>query len=754
VTAFFAATVFLGAALLFLVQPMFARMVLPLLGGSPSVWNTAMVFFQAVLLAGYGYVHLSTTRLGVRRQAMVHLALLALPIVLLPITLPRDWSPPVQQSPVFWLLALLAVSVGLPFFVVSTTGPLLQKWFASTRARAASDPYFLYAASNLGSMLGLLSYPFLLEPSLRLADQSRLWAVGYGLLVAFAVVCAFAVWRAPRSSESVLEPTHGPDRAASSLAEVTVYRRVRWVLLALAPSSLMLGVTTHLTSDIAAIPLLWVVPLAIYLLTFTLVFAPRTLIPRNLVLRVLPWTLVPIAVAVVTRVYVVWLLVPLHLLMQLCATLACHGELANDRPSTRHLTEFYLWLAVGGVLGGVFNALIAPRIFTSVTEYPLALVMIALLAPPLRPLESDRKSRTLDVAIPLGLALIIAGVVTTARWRGYTVAFPEMVLLTLGLVIPLFSFARRPLRFGLGLAVLLLGLPILYSDRGRELHAERSFFGVHRVLVDPVHHLRCLVHGTTVHGAQSLDPARRDEPAGYYHRKGPMADVFRSLRARVQGARIAVAGLGAGTLAAYGEPGQDWTFYEIDPVVERIARDPRWFTYLRDARARTRVVLGDARLSLARAADQRYDLLVLDAYSSDAIPIHLVTCEALRLYLDRLAPHGVLAFHISNRYFDLAPVVGRLAADANLACRMRVDAISAADRSWGATSSRYVVMAREPGDLGALATDPRWRSLGADSSVALWTDDFASPLSVLNWGGALPWQPTRGPSVVAGSVSH
>lgn len=754
--ATFVATVFLGAALLFLIQPMFARMVLPLLGGSPSVWNTAMVFFQAVLLAGYAYVHLSTTRLGVRRQAMVHLWLLALPLLLLPIRLPPGWAPPAQQSPVLWLLALLAVSVGLPFFVVSTTGPLLQKWFASTRARTAGDPYFLYSASNLGSMLGLLSYPFLLETSLRLADQSRLWTLGYGLLVVLAAACSTALWRAdgrqPGNAAITNDPGPSPAGPASDppLAQsvpspsttspdrITAYRRVRWVLLALAPSSLMLGVTTHLTSDIAAIPLLWVVPLAIYLLTFTLAFARRTWIPRSLVLRALPLVLLPLSVVVVTRIYVVWLMVPLHLLLQLVATLACHRELADDRPSTRHLTEFYLWLAVGGVLGGAFNALIAPLVFTSVTEYPLALVLIALLAPPIRPLEPGRRHRAFDVAVPLGMLLIIAGIVAAARWQGRAVGHPELVLLSAGLAFPLLSFSRRPLRFGLGLAVLLLGLPMLFADRGREVHAERSFFGVHRVLRDPAHHLQRLMHGTTVHGIQSLDPARRGEPLGYYHRNGPAGDVFASLRARRPGARVAVAGLGAGTLAAFGEPGQDWTFYEIDPTVERIARDSRWFTYLRDCRARERVVLGDARLALARATHERYDLLVLDAYSSDAIPVHLITREALRLYLDRLAPDGMLAFHISNRYFDLAPVVGRLAADAGLVCRIRIDHVSRADLDQGATSSRYVVMVRAPEDLGALRADPRWTHLGEDTRVALWTDDFASPLGVLRWGEALP----------------
>ena len=735
--ATFVATVFLSAALLFLIQPMFARMVLPLLGGSPSVWNTAMVFFQAVLLAGYGYVHFSIGRFGVRRQALIHLVLLVVPLAVLPIALPRGWTPPADRSPVLWLLLVLTVSVGLPFFAVSTTGPLLQKWFAWTRHRTASDPYFLYAASNLGSMMGLLAYPFLLETSLRLPDQSRLWTIGYGLLVAIASACAIAVWRTGGPPAEA-----GPARSDRGV-RITALRRLRWVGLALAPSSLMLGVTTHLSSDIAAIPLLWVVPLAIYLLTFSLAFAGRPLLPRALVLRALPLLMLPLAVVLATGVQVVWLMIPLHLLVQFVATLACHRELADDRPNTDHLTEFYLWIAVGGVLGGAFNALIAPTVFTSVLEYPLVLVLIALLAPPIRPPLPGRRPRVLDIVLPTALAVGTAALALGARWRGQPLAHGGLVLLGAGLVFPLMGFSRRPLRFGLGLAVLVLVLPALASNHLGVVHAERSFFGVHRVLRDPSKHLHRLMHGTTVHGIQSLDPDRRHEPLGYYHLKSPMGQVFEALHTRLAGGRVGVVGLGAGTLAAYGQAGQHWTFYEIDPSVERIARDPRWFTYLRDCRASERVVLGDARLSLANAGESRHDLLVLDAYSSDAIPIHLLTREALRLYLDRLAPHGVLAFHISNRYFDLAPVVAHLAADAGLVARIRDDILSARKLDKVAIPSRYVVMARTAEDLGALGSDPRWVQIRPDPDVSLWTDNFASPLEVLRWREGMQAQAAR-----------
>ncbi len=734
--AAFTATVFLGAALLFLIQPMFARMVLPLLGGSPSVWNTAMVFFQAVLLAGYGYVHWSSARLATRRQLLLHIALIATPLLVLPIAIPQGWSPPADRNPVAWLLLVLTFSVGLPFFVVSTTGPLLQKWFARTGHRSATDPYFLYAASNLGSMIGLIGYPLLLETSFRLTDQSMLWSLGYGALVGLVSVCAIAVWRTREIASAEAPPLDSSlSRGAATTEAITAGRRLRWVLLSLAPSSLMLGVTTHLSSDIAAIPLLWVVPLAIYLLTFSLAFARKPLLPRSLALRALPILVLPLAIVLATRLYVVWVLVPLHLLVQFVATMACHRELADGRPNTRHLTEFYLWIAVGGVLGGAFNALIAPLIFTSVVEYSLALVLIALLVPPIRPLVAGLKHRILDIALPLSIAVGIVFAIWVLRVLGSNVGHVEGVLFASLVAFLLLRFSRRPLRFGLGLAVLLLEIPFHFGA-GLELHAERSFFGVHRVLLDPANGLHRLMHGTTMHGMQSLDPDRRGEPLGYYHRQGPIGQVFETLASPARNARVAVAGLGAGSLAAYAAPGQDWTFYEIDPVVERIARDTRYFTHLADCRAKERVVLGDARLSLARAKDARYELMVLDAYSSDAIPVHLITREALRLYVERLAPGGTIAFHVSNRYFDLVPVVARLAADAGMACLIRDDTRepgAAANLKTGAIPSTYAVLARTTEDLGPLASDPRWKPMSPRPEDVLWTDDFASPLRALRW---------------------
>ena len=715
--AVYATTIFVTAALLFLVQPMFARMVLPLLGGSPAVWNTCLVFYQAALLAGYLYAHATTSWLGARRQAALHVGLVLLPLLVLPIGIPSGWTPPAAANPIPWLLALLAAAVGLPFFAVSTTSPLLQRWFAGTGHSSAGDPYFLYAASNLGSICGLLGYPVLLEPRLRLAQQSRLWTGGYLLLVAFTLACAALLWRAP------VPALADPIRARPP--GLTARRRLRWVLLALAPSSLMLSATTFISTDVEAIPLLWVIPLAVYLLTFVLVFARRPIVPHPLVVRALPIAVLALVVVLVKRANQPLLLIMgLHLAVFFVAAMVCHGELARDRPPPAHLTEFYLWLAVGGVVGGVLNALVAPLVFDTVAEYPLTLVLACLLAPGAR--GGGRAQLVRDLALPGLVGAMAAGLMLGAPPGRAAVSW-------LTLVVPAllcFGFSRRPLRFGLGVGAILLAGTLHTSAQGKVIAARRSFFGVNRVTADAASRFHFLVHGHTLHGAQSLEPARRREPLAYYHPSGPIGQVFAALG---DPPAVAVVGLGAGALACYARPGEAWDLYEIDPLVERIARDPEYFTYLRDCLPEARVILGDARLSLSRAA-RRYDLIVLDAYSSDAIPVHLLTREALGLYLDRLAPAGVLAFHISNQHLDLEPVLADLARDAGLVALLQVDThVTPAERAGGKLPSRWAVMARRPADLGALTSDARWAPPRVRADGRVWTDDFSSVLGVLRW---------------------
>jgi hypothetical protein len=727
--ALYVATVFAGAALLFLVEPMFARMVLPLLGGAPSVWNTAVVFYQVVLLAAYGYAHASTRWLGVRRQAAWHLLILLAPLAVLPIAIPTDWSSPTAGHPILWLFGLMLATVGLPFFAVAAASPLIQKWFASTGHRHASDPYFLYAASNAGSMLALLSYPVWVEWHWRLAEQSLWWMRGYGLLMILTAACVICLWRSSGAEE---EPTTAASRQELA-GQLAGRRRLRWVLLAFVPSSLMLSVTTYLSTNVAVVPLMWVIPLAIYLLTFILAFARRQVLSPQFLSRALPMLLAPLVMTLNIRTSEP--LVPLmllHLAVFFVAAALCHTELAGDRPATAHLTEFYLWISVGGALGGLFNALVAPLVFHSVVEYPLMLVGACLVG--WRAASRGAPGEMLrDFIWPAVLTLATAGALLAVS--ASPLADNAVVVICLFGVPTLvcYLFSRRPLRFALGIAGLLL-LGGLYDTRHeRALYATRSFFGVHRVEADSTGHYHLLFHGPILHGLQCLDPARRQEPLAYYARTGPIGQVMADYGGEPS-EKVAVVGLGTGTLSCYAQPGQRWTYFEIDPTVLKIASDERFFTFLRDTAAPPRIVLGDARLSLAAEPDRQIGLLILDAYSSDAIPVHLVTREALALYLQKLAPGGHLAFHISNTRLDLEPVLADLARDAQVACLTRADlTVSSREFASGKAASVWVVMARHPDELAKLMQDPRWRPSRGHARPVVWTDDYSSLWSILRW---------------------
>ena len=734
--AFFGLTIFVSATLLFLVQPMFAKMVLPLLGGTPGVWNTCMVFFQATLLAGYAYSHVSTRLLGVRRQAALHVFLLLLPLLVLPITVASGWSPPADSTPAFWLLGLLTVSVGLPFFVVSSTNPLLQRWLTETGHPAGKDPYFLYGASNLGSMLALLGYPTVMETLLRLDQQSWLWAGGYGLLVFLEIGCAILLWRsAPGQEPSLpLGPSETPAKGLDD-RDLTFGRRLHWVALAFVPSSLMLGVTTYLTTDLASVPLFWVIPLALYLLTFILVFSRRPILRHAWMLRLLPWLVLPLALAMVSmpKKAGLWPLFALHLATFFVASMACHGELAERRPTPRHLTEYYLLMSLGGVLGGMFNALLAPVIFTRIAEYPLAIMFSCLLLPARNGNKNGRWPASLDLALPALLAIVLVALIWAVPHGRQELSIVTKLLLFGVPAMICFAFVERPVRFGLGIGVLLMAGSIETAFHDEVLHAQRSFFGVHRVILDPTGRFVQLEHGTTIHGGQFRDPARQLEPVAYYHRTGPVGDVFRAFSGPKAKAEVAIIGLGSGGLAAYLQPGQRFVFYEIDPVVKAIAENPRYFTFLSSHRGQYEIVLGDGRLKLAEAPSSCFGMIVIDAFSSDAIPVHLLTREALAMYMDKLAEDGLLLFNISNRFLDLSKVLDGLAADAGLVCYSRPDLgqLTEQERLDGKTPSHFVVMARRCEDLGGLAKDADWHALTGRFGAIPWTDDFSNLLSVL-----------------------
>jgi SAM-dependent methyltransferase len=733
--ALYALTIFTSAALLFLAQPMFARMLLPLLGGSPAVWATAMVFYQAILLAGYAYAHASSRLLGVRKQAMIHIAVLSTPLVLLPFAVPPGWVPPAEENPVPWVLGLMSIAIGLPFFAVSATSPLLQKWFADSGNSRAKDPYFLYVASNVGSILALLSYPIFFEPHFRLSQQTWIWTFGYYVFVVLMIGCAIRLWLTPTPVVAMPEPPPGWSRppVVMSPTPPPARQRWRWFLLSMVPSSLLLGVTSYLSSEIAVVPLMWVVPLALYLLTFIIAFSRRRWVTRATLSRVLPLLLAPVVMLFAMHAtQPIGLIVALHLGVFFVAALLCHCQLSDERPLPVHLTEFYLWLSIGGVAGGIFNALLAPMLFNSILEYPLMLGVVCIVGMQGEGNLPWWKMRLIDVVWPVTIAVLtvalVLGVQSLSLESKAGIVGMGFSIGSLGC----YFLSRRPLRFVLSAVGILWAGQLYQGELGQGLYAERSFYGVHRVTLDPTGDYHLMIHGQTLHGMQSLDVTRRGEALSYYHRTGPIGEVL-DLYGRAAGKKIGVVGLGAGTLAAYAQPGQEWTYFELDPVVAKLANDQRFFTYLFDAQADVDLVMGDARLSLMEEPDNRFDLIVLDAYSSDAIPVHLVTREALRLYLHKLAPGGRLVFHISNLHLDLEPVFANLARDARLVSFTRDDTtLSPELLASGKSPSVWLIMARRASDLEQLTTDKRWQPSRGDKN-AVWTDDYSSVLSVFHW---------------------
>jgi spermidine synthase len=782
----FSAAIFLNAALLFSVQPLFTKMVLPLLGGSPAVWNTCLLFFQALLLGGYLYAHLSSKWFSAKVQAIVHIGLLVATIVVLPIHIPASWSqPPGTAMPILWLLGLLTVSLGLPFFLLSAGAPMMQRWFAETRHASAQNPYFLYAASNLGSFASLLAYPFIIEPRMRISEQSVTWLEFYYallLLIALSAVGAVIFKRMSAGSTETATPDGEPtaadppasgeatplvqDEAGVHLRRRGALRgsmrflieenpsvirrflqgrdapilepkivpdrnwRLRWVLLSFAPSSLLIGTTTYLSTDIASVPFLWVIPLALYLLTFVLVFARRPLFPRWFMLHaqlVLGLTLM-VAICLGTGRGIIGPAV-LHLVAFFVTAMMCHRELADSRPRAEYLTEFYLWMSLGGVLGGVFNVLLAPVLYDSLVEYPFALVVAFGLRPGLERTYGTRLDFARDLLYPLAVG--------TTIWFAYRLPIPpnewfgagsQLFLISMAMVVLLFW--KRPFRLALGAGAMYAAMQLVGNASSNVLMQDRSFFGTYRVRRIAEYHV--LQNGTTTHGGQSRELARRMDPLTYYYKGGPLGDIF-ATTVQKPVRRVAMVGLGTGTIACFGRPDEHWTFYEIDPMVAQIARSPMYFTYLRDCAPRTNTVIGDARVSLAGAANGEFDLIVLDAFSSDAIPAHLITREAVTLYFQKLAEDGVIAIHISNRYLDLRPVIIALANDAKVAGALGERSPDTEERGKLYYGSRWMVLAKKKETLAELVKVDGWYALGNWPASRLWTDDYTDVLGAIKW---------------------
>lgn len=892
----FALTLFTSATLLFLIEPMVGKLILPMLGGTPAVWNTCMVFFQAVLLAGYAYAHATTAWLGVRKQAVLHLVIMFLPFLFFPIAVNSALIDANTDNPIPGLLLLLSVSIGVPFFVISTTAPVISRWFAETEHPSAHDPYFLYGASNLGSMLALVGYPLFVEPHFYLVTQRKWWGLGYAVLMLATAVCAVILWRSrPRlalAGTDVSDPApplaqaesvafappsakRRDDRVTSSpkgavtkdklstlsagsveatalTGEVTWLRRLRWVALAAVPSSLMLGATTYITTDIAAIPLLWVPPLAIYLLSFIIVFSKTPTLVHKIHVLAMPLLVLLILFMNLSDIKPprISYTILLQLLALYAVCMVCHGELARDRPSTGYLTEYFLWMSFGGVVGGLFNALVAPMVFNSIVEYHLAMVVACMVLPPLAGdrdtpygfyadiglaaafvltglvlsglrlrygpsldfdklrwadvqwslialivmlclgaaaavrAKSNLAAAWLDLALPISLGILVVGLqlglrseAVEPRLRTLASYIPQKIRPSLGQLRPIlmfglpavlcYTFVERSLRFGLSVGMLLLASAVCGSLEIYDEHTlfqKRSFFGVLKVKEggQDAEAYRTLTHGTTLHGEQFTSPERRREALTYYHRTGPIGQVMLAYGGPDPKTgklpNIAVIGLGTGTLASYAHPGQKMTFYDIDPVVRDISFSPDgYFTFVADAKERgadVDLILGDARLTLDRnklEPEQQYGILAVDAFSSDAIPMHLINRQALEMYLEKMRPDGVICFHISNRHLDLEPVLGNLCAELGLVGYTMSDN---SESEVGKSASTWVAIARNEKDLSRLMTGDRWRHEWKAVEPELMTvaafPDGGTGLSAIATaiGGALPkiaapWQPVE-----------
>jgi SAM-dependent methyltransferase len=710
-TTLFTATLFLSAFLLFLFQPMVGKMLLPWLGGAAGVWTTCVLFFQVMLLAGYVYAHLLSRIPDTRKQVVIHGVVLLLPFAFLPIRFNATSS----QS---GLLVQLLVSAGVPFFSVSTTAPLLQSWYIRAK-RASNDPYFLYAASNAGSLLALIAYPLVIEPAIGVSFQNRLWLILYTILVPLLIATASMAWNKSKYAAS----------RSPVLDRPTVKNRLYWTGAAFVPSALMLAVTNHIAADLASVPFLWTAPLAIYLVTFIQAFARRWRVASVSISRLIPIVLLAmfplVAAGVIIPPGLNWIVISGHLLVLYSGALLCHTALAENRPDPQLLTEFYFWIALGGVLGGLFTAMLAPLIFNTVFEYPLLLALL-----PFFRAAKDRDNRPW---IPLVFALAIL-----AAWLGFRVTGADknteaLALAHTALIFLCYKFREHLRRFAFSFAILVFAYVWMlppYIDGADRIHITRNFFGVKKVLEDRNTHLRKLLHGDTIHGIESRDPSRMGEPLSYYHVTSNVGQVIEMLRSRGKPQRIGVIGLGSGSMAAYASADLHVVFFEIDPSVEKLARE--YFTFLPRCMADCDVQIGDGRLELGKAEDASFDLLMLDAFSSDSIPPHLVSREALELYLAKLAPHGILLFHTSNRYLDVQKLVSALVADAGLVGLSRFDEAGNLKQE-GKTNSSHVVAARLAEDLDRLINKPGWMRVVASHDFQPWTDDYSNLLELIRW---------------------
>lgn len=745
--------IFLSAFLVFLIQPIAGRIFLPAVGGSPAVWNNCMFFFQLLLLCGYYYAHAGFKKLNVKRQPVFHIALLLVTLFMLPGELPDNYS--VSNTPTLWLLGQLFYFFALPFFVLSSSAPIIQKWFYHTNHKRASNPFFLYAASNIGSMLALLGYPFIVEPNLKLYDQLTLWRYGFYCLALTMTVCAFFI----KDNQSFATEELKTDNLTGDNSKI-----FKWFTAAFLPSALMLAVTTHLTTVLAPVPLLWIAPLALYLLTFVIVFSEKFKLKVSeyaryaiiLLILFLPTYFLSGGMSVLVAV-------GMHLFLFFLTSIACHGYLSEIKPPAEKLTDFYLWMSIGGVAGGFFTSIVAPSILVNINEYPLIIVAtIAFLR--LSVFESDQfnPKSLFENCVEKFLALIVLVFIFEHPTHIYVAKLLEQINVSLyeilssqlsghfsvlvsllkivvftSIVFVLNNYGRLKKFNYLGfLSICLVTLVMIAAEHDSMLlYKARNFFGVKKVLHNDNDELIKILQGNTIHGMESTRPDWKGEPLAYYHRNGPLGDVFDMEFTKSSSFKAGIIGLGPGSMLAYARPGQEFRFYEIDPEVSEIAKNRDFFSFLQNDEVDYKIITGDGRIKISQAQDSSYDLIIIDAFSSGFVPVHLLSVEAFEVYKQKLKPEGVIAMNISSRYLNLFPVISATASQLDMYSAFVNDYMfdSDAPENYQRFVSDYAVISPVRHNLPhkGLKNNLNWFTISRPTGQAPWTDNFSSLFQAL-----------------------
>ena len=726
-------TLFMSAFLLFSVQPFFAKMVLPRLGGTPAVWSVAMVFFQTVLLAGYGYAHVLSRYLSLKTAVFVHVTVLLIALVALPIAIPDSWQRPTADGEALWLIGLFTVSVGLPFFAVSANGPLLQAWFARTGHVHAKDPYFLYGASNIGSFASLILYIILIEPLFDLEHQSGLWTGGFIFLGVLIAACGYFAARLAFGAPAVsVDDADTQVHDETSKAPVTWLTRATWIAYAFIPSSLLVAVTAHVSTDVAAAPFLWIVPLALFLLTFVIVFQKKPVLKPSTVERILPYVLIATIYFTFNPLFLpISISLPLHFGAFFLVAMHAHGSMAAIRPSSSHLTEFYFAMSIGGVLGGLFASLISMQLFSWNAEYP---VLLLLSLATLKRFRGQSLTRMAMITAAVATAIVALLLIMQKAGLGTFYSNEGSLAVVNGflLIAAAYALFRVPLVVPALCVAIFANNLVKYSYFNNSISA-RSFFGVVRVLDIEETGVRNFLHGTTLHGAMRLKDVKapgKPLPLTYYTADGGLNSAIIAARKNAGGmlGNTGIIGVGAGSLACQMKSGEKMELVEIDPLVMKIASDPAQFRFLSDCAQGAKVTVADGRLALADAADANFDLLILDAFSSDSIPVHMMTTEAIDLFMRKVKPGGLLVMHISNRHMDLKSVVAANAKSLGLvAMTGNFKPENSAETVNMAMPSIVAVLARQETDFGALKDDKRWLAAD-DHGITPWTDGYSNIL--------------------------